>query len=238
MPIAYYLIKSSPKYFLAQVNECLTAATEAGVEVLVFTCDQCTTQWSSLINAGVSIEHPNFIHPVTHKKVFVFADVPHCLKNCRNALKTNKIEFERGKFACWEDFKKLWELECRHHLKFNSKLTINHVELPVGPNMKVKLAAQTLSRRTASAIRSYYRLNMMEKRSLDTAEFMERVGDLFHLGNSVSPFDEDRKSSVTLQNFESKSAAMKNGIEWIGKWNFYFTKNGKENNHHTFNLGS
>jgi hypothetical protein len=238
MPMAYYLIKGSPKCFMAQVNECLKAAAEAGVEVLVFTCDQCTTQWSSMIKVGVSVEHPYFIHPVSHKKVFVFADIPHCLKNCRNALRTNRIEFESGKFARWDDFTKLWELECGNQLKFNSKLTINHVELPVGANMKVKVAAQTLSRRTAAAIRCYYRLNMIQKCALDTAEFMERVGDLFHLGNSVSPCDEDRKSSVTLLNVESKLAAMKNGILWIGKWKFHFTKNGKQNNHHTFNHGS
>ncbi len=220
------------------VNQCLEAAADAGVNVVVLTCDQCSTQWSSLKDAGVSKEHPYILHPSTHEKVFVFADVPHCLKNCRNALRTNDIEFENGKFARWKDFQQLWELENSNQLRFNEKLTANHVELPVGANMKVNIAAQTLSRRTAAAIRSYYRLNMMGKRALQTAEFMEKVGDLFNLGNGVTPYDEDRKCSITPDNLALKLERLQSGINWIGQWRFYFTKNNKENRRHVFHEGN
>ena len=60
-------------------------------------------------------------------------------------------------------------------LKFNAKLTINYLELPVGANIRVRLAAQTLSRRTAVAIRCYYRLNMMDEAALDTADFILEI---------------------------------------------------------------
>ena len=154
MPLAYYLVKNTAQQtrFPAMVMECLSAACNVGVDVRVFTCDQERSQWAWLQTKGVSVEHPYFLHPITNRPMYVVPDVPHCLKNCRNALRKYDIEFEPGKFARWQDFNCLWQLESGVVLRCAPKLKADHVELPVGKNMSVSLAAQTFSRSTAAAI--------------------------------------------------------------------------------------
>lgn len=239
MPMAYYLVKTAPQQdrFPLMVNECLVAAEAAGVDVLVLTCDQDKTQWAWLQSCGVSVQHPYILHPTTGRQVYVYPDVPHCLKNCRNSLLTNIIEFENGKFARWEHFQLLWKLENAEQLRFNDKLTAAHADVPLHAKMRVSVAAQTLSRRSAAAMRTYWRLGMLPDSVLQTAEFMYRVGDLFNLGNGTTPYVEDRKASITPDNKDSKLQLLQDGIKWIGQWKFYLLKTGEQNRQHTFNTG-
>ena len=147
----------------------MLAAENVGVAVKVLTCDQEKTQWAALQSMGVSPDNPLILHPTTGgRPVFVVPDPPHCLKNTRNALMKNDILFAPRKFARWEDVERLWHLEDRGQLQLAPKLTATHLELPPGANMKVRIAAQTISHTSAAAIRAYVRLGDMSERALDT----------------------------------------------------------------------
>ena len=114
--------------------------------------------WAWLKKADGTPTHPFFIHSITKEPVYVVPDPPHCLKNARNALRGNNILYEQGKFARWSDFVKLVNLECSRELRVAPKLSREHVELTVGRNMCIRLAAQTFSRAAAAEIRTYVRI--------------------------------------------------------------------------------
>ena len=97
---------------------------------------------------------------MTKQPVYVVADPPHRLKNARNALKRYDILFGPGKFARWSDLVKLVDLDCSQELRI-SRLSREHVELPVGRNMNVKLAAQTFSGSSTAAIRTFMQLGLI-----------------------------------------------------------------------------
>ena len=177
----------------------------------------------------VSPDNPLILHPTTRGPVFVVPDPPHCLKNTRNALMKNDILFALRKVAR-EDVERLWHLENRGQLRLAPKLTATHLELPPGANMKVRIAAQTLSHTSAAPIRAYVRLGDMLGRVLDTAEFMEGINLTFDCCNGTSPNAPQHKAMT-------KISIMRESAEWIGKWQFYSRKSKTLNNRHTFNSG-
>lgn len=102
-PIAHYFVSKTMKQhrFHSIIMECLRAAHDAGVKVIALVCDQESTQWA-LLKKMVTSEHPYFNHPSTGDPVYVVIDIPHCLKNTRNALKNYDISFEGKRTARWE----------------------------------------------------------------------------------------------------------------------------------------
>lgn len=200
----------------------------------------------------MSVEHPYLLHPVTSEKVYVLPDVPHCLKNVRNALISHDICFGPNQFASWKDFEELWKLESARQLRFHVQLKRQHVELPLGKKMKVKIAAQTLSRTSAAgtdvcikalstaisgflnelfsfiAIRVYHQMGMMRDRALHMAEFFNRVNNIFDLCNGASPYTLDGKASLSRANSAAKLEKLRSAITWIASWRFFSTKVGKQ----------
>ena len=239
LPIAYYLIRDNPSQdrFQCLVNECLAAVHEVGVDVRVLTCDQERTQWAWLKKAGVTADQPYFSHPVTKQPVYVIPDPPHCLKNARNALRRHDIMYAQGRFARWADFVQLVDLECSRELRAAPKLSREHVELPIGRNMSVKLAAQTFSRSSAAAIRTYVRLGDMCEAALSTADFMERVNDAFDCANGTSPNAPVHKAALCADNMVGKVAELRCHAEWIATWRFFQHSDKKESHRHQFHIG-
>ena len=101
------------------------------MEIVSITCDQERTQWAWLKSAGVLPSKPFILHPCTGDKVYVVSDPPHLLKNMRNCLKKNNIEYEPGKVAEWKWFAALCHLEFAAELRMCPKLKRAHLELPV-----------------------------------------------------------------------------------------------------------
>ena len=174
---------------------------------------------------------------MTKKPVYVVPDPPHCLKNARNALRKNDIMYEQGKFARWSDFVKLVNLECSRELRVAPKLSREHVELTIGRNMCVRLAAQTFSRAAAAAIRTYVRIGDMSEAALSTAEFMERVNDAFDCANGTSPSAPLHKAALCAENLDGKMAALQSNAKWIVSWRFFRLKDKKESRRHQFHVG-
>ncbi|CAH1720618.1 unnamed protein product [Aphis gossypii] len=124
---------------------------DAGAHVVGITCDGASTNrtmWNSL---GVSAKKQDFKNYIenpfdTSRKVYMFSDAPHLLKNIRNRLFQNKtLTVDPSKFSIkWEQYLNIFKTEGCSLTKVCPKLTKNHFELNNLAKMKVKYAAQIL----------------------------------------------------------------------------------------------
>lgn len=223
-PLGYYLIRHSVKQnrFLHIINDCLVKCHQMGVMIICFVCDQETTQFALLKSQGVSMDHPYLVHPSTGEKVFVVIDIPHCLKNTRNALfRRHDINYGSGT-ASWRHIEQLFELENNMHseLRLVPKLKSIHLNLPVGKNMKVSIAAQTCSYSVARAIRTYVHFEKMPYSALATAKFCEEINNLFDVLNSSSTSAKGYKQAATVENWSSIRTFLLSMRSWIAQWKF------------------
>ena len=83
------------------INDCLAASCETGIRVISLVADQDAAQWASL-SKQINLDKSVLCHPITQEAVHIVVDVPHCLKNLRNALQKNNIEIQDGKIAKWQ----------------------------------------------------------------------------------------------------------------------------------------
>ena len=151
----------------------------------------------------------------------MLADVPHVLKNMRNALLNNKIiwlspdhleeaKLEKGSFAEWNVLVRLYYF-LQEQKKLGNLLTIApHLTYEVlfpGPfaKMKVNLAKSVFSKETATAIRFVVEHfpDRFRKTDLTTAYFIDCVADWYNLCNNrkrclaFSKMNEDVHAQVT-----------------------------------------
>ena len=157
---------------------------------------------------------------------FIILDAPHLIKNCRNNLLNYNIHFgSNGQIAKWEHLIKLFRLENANILKEVPKLSIAHFYLTPFSKMRVKLAAQILSKSVSVAIRKYVNLGQLNNQDLDTADFVEKIDGLFDILNSQSPSQCGSKQAITSANLTEKLQLFSNYIAWFSSWKF--EKNGK-----------
>lgn len=97
--ISHYLVHGtvSRLTFELIIYQAVRAAIKVGLKPCVLTCDQASTQWGFLKSAGVSVENPQLIIKVDDGDVclYVVIDIPHGLKNMRNALRNYNISLYR-----------------------------------------------------------------------------------------------------------------------------------------------
>ncbi|KAF0725763.1 THAP domain-containing protein 9 [Aphis craccivora] len=151
---------------------------DAGAHVVGITCDGASTNRTKKQDFKNYIENPFD----TSRKVFMFSDVPHVLKNIRNRLFQNKtLTVYPLKFSIkWEHYLNIFKIEGCSLTKVCPKLTKNHFELNNLAKMKVKYAAQIFSRSTAIGIHFYInkKINGFED-SKETINFTLIINDFF-----------------------------------------------------------
>ncbi len=155
-PLAYYL-SSGPmtgKEMKPLIIECIERLDTIGLTVSVLVCDQGSNNQNLVqTELGVSCERPFFLHG--SRKVFVFYDPPHLLKNIRNNLK--KYGFTVGSAdskvdVLWKHIESFYEADCSKPVRLAPRLTRTHIDIPPFKNLRVRLAAQILSHSVASGI--------------------------------------------------------------------------------------
>ena len=112
-------------------------------------------------------------------------DPPHLLKS-EEQFVHHVIEIE-GKQIKWEYTKGYYYMEKARGntgLRANHKLTDKHIELPAFSKMSVPLAAQTLSHSEAAGINMAVATNALPPEAAYTADFCERMDQLFDSVNS------------------------------------------------------
>ncbi|VDO17384.1 unnamed protein product, partial [Brugia timori] len=142
---------------------------EHGVIIPSLTFDGAAVNFSAARELGANFEpgsnfKPYFQHNVTNQKVYIFPDTSHMLKNVRNSFaKTQKFDKSTKNFCkrpfsddeglpiSWEYIGKIVDTQNSVGLTL-SRLTLRHVKYTESI-MNVKLAAQTLSHSTSTALK-------------------------------------------------------------------------------------
>ena len=151
---------------------------KTGYNVKACVCDMAGGNRGLLTSLGVSEVKPYFPNPADESmRVWCLADVPHALKLLRNHLLDSGFRLSTGTEITKEPIKQLMEKDASE-LKIAHKLTPLHLNVVGMERQKVRLAAQLLSRTTASAIR----YAIPEKSEL--ADFIQLVNDSFDVLNS------------------------------------------------------
>jgi len=89
----------------------------------------------------------------------------------------------------WSDIQEFYSKDTMKLARMAPKLTKLHLEVKDFSKMKVKLATQVFSQSVAAGIRTMVKLRSMAEDTLQTAEFVETVDELFDLLNILGPYN-------------------------------------------------
>jgi len=132
---------------------------------------------------GVTDVAPQFIH--ADKKYVVMYDPSHLLKNTRNNLKKTGFVVH-GQDIEWSHIERFYELDCRSRIRMAPRLTHKHISLPPFASLRVKFATQALSHSVAADISALVIFGLLPEEADATAEFVEKMDQLFNTFNSGS----------------------------------------------------
>ena len=219
--LGYYFVAGSVgkdrfKHILLQS---VAACCSVGLDPVAVTFDQESTQWMFVKECSVTAEHPTFMLQLPNgveKQLHVVIDVPHCLKNMRNALRGHDIEFGKEndrKTARWDDIVAAFNADSSKmkQMRLLPKVTDAHINLTLAKKMSVRLAANVLSRSMAQAVRTYSKYgHITSPTAEDTACFCEDVDYIFELSNNSNFLN-----GIAVENLEDKVAQLQWCILWL-----------------------
>ncbi len=180
-PVGYVFTRTACKAEVVQalISECLDKCKESGCDVKVVVSDQGTNFQSLVRKLGVTPENPYFSHG-GHKYFYMY-DPPHLLKSIRNNLNKYTIQFGDKK-ATWGVIENYYKTDVQQTFRLTPKLTDRHIYLPPFSKMKVKWAAQVISRSLAAALETHK--TVLGSDAEGTAEFLAKFNDIFDAVNS------------------------------------------------------
>ena len=152
------------------LSKCLDKVHEIGLDVRAVICDQGSNNRKAIYGLGVDEDHPFITYK--DKKIHVFFDPPHLLKNTRNNLKKTGFRMGDGEHARdihWSFIEELYALDSENGIKLAPKLTAKHIKLPGFSALRVNLAAQVLSHSVASALAVLVRFGKLPAEALETS---------------------------------------------------------------------
>lgn len=160
---------------------------------------------------------PSFVHPETEQRIFFIFDPCHMLKLVRNLFSHfGCLVDPDGQEIRWSYLEELHRLQQREGLHIANKLRESHIAWH-RQVMKVRLAAQTLSRSVANAL-DFLRLNTTARQfagSAATSRFLKVVDGLFDRLNASSISGCGKKSAWTAQTLDEIELDLKNTIEYL-----------------------
>lgn len=241
MPVAYFFTKDSIKTdnLKEMIIQVIRELRLVGMKVCATVCDQGSSNRAAI--AALTREYPDknpspYQFIVDGELVVTIFDVPHLLKNTRNAIIDCRIEFEKGKFASMEHILQAFQFDnsrrtyrCLFRMKesyFNFKDSYM--------KMKVKVAARQLSQTMAAAIETFHSSGHLKSDSLHTAEFCHLMDNLFDsLNSSQVRNHEGRKFRSALSGNSPHLEFWSDMLSKINRWKI-FDKQGKLRNNFKF----
>ncbi|KAK3907550.1 DNA transposase [Frankliniella fusca] len=241
LPVGYFLIASLEAKQRANImKECLLYLDKTGATVASVTFDGNSSNISCVESLGACLNpmkvkwQPWFIHPSPQRKgqkVYVILDPAHMLKLWRNTFGNESIQLLDAKDTKikFDYLKKLHELQQTEGLLAGNRLRQRHVFYE-REKMKVRLAAQLLSRSTADAL-EYLRdgLKMPDfKDCAGTVEFIGLADVIFDILNSRNcQATEKQKQPLSANNINLVRSVNNKAIQYIKALNInYNTKDG------------
>lgn len=218
-PLGYIFTSSvlSHTKFSDLVYAAIDVLEKSGFYVKVITTDQGPNLEKALRLMGVQRDQPFFIKG--DNKYLVYRDPPHLLKSARNFIEKSDINIpnHHGK-ASWTHLQKLYHLDSKNSLKLAPKVTHRHLyDLRFANRMKVKLAAQILSRSVEAAINYLVAKNEMDTSSLCTSQYCFWINNIFDFMNSLSSKDNVVLRKPLNVNSQNTTAFLNDAKEWLLK---------------------
>ncbi|KAG0437470.1 hypothetical protein HPB47_017434 [Ixodes persulcatus] len=219
-PLSFILVskKLNPEDLEKMIIDIIQDLGSGGVLVKAVICDQGGSNRTMATKLGVTPDHPFFM--VGDERVYFMFDTPHLLKCTRNNLRKGNLQIG-SKTVKWSYIREVHSSSHPLKLKLAPKLTDRHVNQTPFGNMKVKLAAQVLSNSVAAAVFTFAALNILAPDSVFTAEFIERMDQLFDsLNSSVVCRDDSRKLRYAITATSEHHEFLKSCLSWIAQWKF------------------
>ena len=159
-------------------------------------CDQGPTNKAAVTQlcAETNQTEDHFYSIINEHHVTIMYDLPHLLKNTRNALFTCNLEMHGGKLAKFQYIQKAFELDQKKKCRMLNKLKPEHFKK--GDRyyrMKVGVAAAQLSNHMAGSIEHFVASNELPSEALFTAEFVDRIDNLFDSMNGSTYISSEDK---------------------------------------------
>ncbi|XP_064214107.1 uncharacterized protein LOC135266776 [Tribolium castaneum] len=165
------------------IEEIISQLQNIGLTVVATVCDQGTTNVSAL-NQLCAKQHPrqgSYYFFINNQPIVTIFDVPHLLKNTRNALLKCKIQFAPHKYAKFEHIESVFNFDQQKTFKSLPKLKKEYFNFKDSyMKMKVKVAAAQLSSSVAAAIETFVSFaHILPSEAIHTAEFVQKVDNMF-----------------------------------------------------------
>lgn len=186
-PIAYFLCHTSCSANLLHelLNEAVQKLKNVGLNVCAVTCDMGSNNIKLSNILKISPDNTGFY--LENQNLFFIFDVPHIIKAMRNMLMTYDF-YVNSKKISWKYIKDFYELDQKFPVKAAHKLTDSHIYPTSFQKMKVKLATQVFSYSVYVGMTFYIRFGSLPAEATETAEFVNRIDQLFDILNSSQTF--------------------------------------------------
>lgn len=164
------------------LNEAMSKVYAVGFEVVATTSDCGGANVIIWHKIDLSKEITYILHPVTQRKVFLFADAPHILKLVRNWLIDNGFTLPDGSTITHAP---LWDLVTKKNTEVSGTFFLREEHLNCYRNQRqnVAYAAKLLSRKCSFALQR--KVNTPEAKRL--ADFILKVNGWWDIFNSRYP---------------------------------------------------
>lgn len=177
--------------------------------------------------------------------LYFIADVPHLVKTIRNSFassserryyskKTGKMMLRRrleknGEKILWSSIVDLYHHQRNKALRLTYKLNAQHVFLNGFSKMKVKYAAQVMSRSVAHHLEEWKGESKKE-----TVEFIRRVNDFFDMLNGAHTEQAGRTLNHNLQAYcsehDERFQKLEDFLTYLDEWRVDAESSAKNNN--------
>lgn len=185
--LGYFFYRGSIKTdtLKSMVVTAVQRVQETGFNVKFVTCDQDGVNRAVFKSLKMTTEEPFFC--VNNIQVHWFYDAPHLLKSVRNNMRKYNLNVENA-VVSWRYVKQFYEKDKEQDIRLAPKVGMQHIEKHGYSDMKVKLAAQVLSRTVAAGVFTHASLGLLPQEAVHTGNCIHKIDQLFDAFNSSSKY--------------------------------------------------
>lgn len=189
---------------------------ETGFNVKFVTCDQDGTNRSVYRALQLTTEKPVF--SVNDEAIHWFYDAPHLLKSLRNNLRKYDLKVQDN-IVSWRYIEQFYAKDREQGIRLAPKLADHHLEKRGFSDMKVKYAAQILSRTVAAGVYTHAALGYLPNEAVYTGECIQNIDMLFDAFNSSSMYHY-KETCNALTATSSHMTFLDDMKKYLSSWEF------------------
>lgn len=219
-PISYYVSHNSVSGndLHKIILDMLDYVEQSGFLVKTMVCDLGSPNQSAIKKLNISVETP-FIERY-NRKIFFNYDPPHLMKCLRNTFKNRELKID-NKNVAWGAIVELYDKEKDKPCKSAPKLSYRHINPNCFDLMNVSLATQIFSHTVSAALLAGRLANcdpLTHPDSIATANFLQKINDLFDCLNSRTSHDRNPFRRPLSENNIKVIEYLQDCLPWIETW--------------------